>query len=164
MKKNFLFLAALLVLSRPAAAMFCPNGFNQINIGDTLEEVQQQCGKPDAKTEEKSAADVPQQWQYYVKSDPTNPASLNVTIAFVNGKASNITVNGTSLASTSICGSSVSVGNTTDQVKSACGSPSMVTKSQSDSSAPATVITRLKYNTTPPVTLVFENNKLTKRE
>ena len=32
-------------------AFFCPSNFSQINIGDSLDQVQKACGNPDAKTE-----------------------------------------------------------------------------------------------------------------
>lgn len=38
--KKVITLLAFLGVSTSASAMFCPNNFNQINIGDTIEQVQ----------------------------------------------------------------------------------------------------------------------------
>src|SRR3990167_1385184 len=94
----------LLFFSSHTYAMFCPNNFNQINIGDTIESVKQQCGKPN--TEKKSTEEDdsgPQEWNYYVTpSTPgyTQPitggqsATVKMAIALNNNKIVNITVNG----------------------------------------------------------------------
>lgn len=163
MMKHIFCVTTFAILCQPAYALFCPSGFNQIEMGDTIEQVQRQCGKPDVKTEEKSDTKSPQQWQYYVKPDPTNASTLNVTVAFTGGKVINITVNGTSLVTTPICGRSISTGDTMDQVKAACGDASFITKGAT-SGAAETTITQFKYNTAPPVVFTFENGKLIKRK
>lgn len=167
---------ALMGFSTSAFALFCPNNFNQINIGDTIEQINSQCGKPDFQKSEKVEDDNgPQEWNFYVNPS-ANPgykaptatygqqASLQMTIAMNEGKVVNITVNGMSLASTTICGGSVTVGDSKDKVKKACGTPKFVNKSSVGNDAPAVKKTTYKYNSNPPVELIFENGKLTERQ
>ena len=163
MMKKFFYISALVMLAHPAYALFCPRGYNQIQMGDTLEQVQQQCGKPDKQTETKDDSKAPQQWQYFVKLDPTQQATVNLTVAFAQGKVININVTGTSLVSTSLCGGTVSIGDTLAQVKSACGTAGFVNKGPAQPGN-ETTITTLTYNTNPPVELTFENGKLVKRK
>src|SRR3990167_10586638 len=170
---SFIFLA----FSISAHAMFCPTNFNQITIGDTIEHVQQQCGKPDIEKKSTSEVDTgPQEWNYYVSPGFVgyNPppvagqqqGSVQMTLALNNNKILNITVNGMSLASTTLCGNSVSVGDSAERVKSACGDPVFVNKSSNQPKGKPTTIetTTLKNNSTPPVTLIFENDKLKGKE
>ncbi len=172
MKKTFALLL-LLGFYTPAFALFCPTNFNQINIGDTIAQVQAQCGKPDFQKTTKEEGKGPQEWNYYVAPSthgygaPNMPggqqASLKMAIAINGGKVLNITVNGMSLASTTICGNSVSVGDSIESVQGACGKPVFVNKSSQDDSKP-TEVTLYKYNSTPAVTLTFENGVLKDRK
>lgn len=163
MKKKFFFASLLIASSHPAFALFCPNGFNQIEFGDTIEHVQSQCGKPDKQTESKEDLKAPQQWQYYVKPAPTKPGTLNMTIAFAENKVINITVNGTSVMTTPICGTSVSAGDSTDKVKSACGQAAFINKGVQTGSSETTT-TEFTYNTNPKVVFIFEDGKLKQRK
>lgn len=173
MKKLYAFLL-LTGCYTSAFAMLCPNNFNQINIGDSIAQVTQECGKPDEQSTSKEDSNGPQAWSYYV--NPTSrsymgpavgqnsqQASVKMDIAFNKGKVINVTVNSMSLASTTLCGASVSVGDTLASVKKACGDPSFINKSTSSDSKPVEK-TVFKYNSTPPVSLVFEDGKLTDRQ
>lgn len=174
--KKLIFCLTFSTLSAPAFAMFCPNGFNQINIGDTIEQVQQQCGQPDFKKTEKAEANVPQEWNYYVTPQMNQymqtrtrigpQASVKMSIAFKDGKAVNITVNGMSLAATTICDrKNIAVGDTMQTIKSACGDPVYVNKTdqKSNQEQKPDEITTYKYNSTPPTILIFQNGKLQSR-
>lgn len=156
------------LFSTPLFAMFCPSGFNVINVGDTMDYVIKQCGNPDAKKVTKTVPQKPQEWNYIIKPDPMQPGTLKMSIAFdKDEKVVNISVNGTSLTATTICGGqNIQYGNTTDDIKKACGEPAYknqepVTPPSPETAAqPTTDIAELTYNTTPPITLVFENGKL----
>ncbi len=167
---------ALLFVTQTTFAMFCPNGFNQINFGDTIDQVKLQCGSPSSQKTYKSEDSGPQEWTYYV--NPTENASVygqpwmygatpqtavKMTIAFNENKVLNITANGMSLPSTQICGSMISVNDTPAQIKAACGKPTMVNKPQ-QSAANAIEMTEFKYDSAPPITLIFENGKLKERK
>ncbi len=176
---------ALLGLSTSASAMFCPKNFNQINMGDTIEQVQQQCGKPDSQKTVKGEDNGPQEWTFYVhpqmkrytetRTNSGQEASVKMTVAFNNGKVINITVNSMSLATTTVCGSSasgqitqslqgISIGDSAKSVKDACGNPIAVSKgTESNDQKPIEMI-EYTYNSSPPAVLVFEGGKLVERK
>lgn len=172
MKKS-LTLLLLFGCYTPAFALFCPNNFNQINIGDTIAQVQAQCGKPDAQKTTKEEAAGPQEWNFYVSPSMHGygapgmqggqQGSLKMAIAFSSGKVINITVNGMSLASTTICGRSVSVGDTMESVKGACGKPVFINKSSQNNDSKPTEVTAFKYSASG-TTLIFENGVLKERK
>ncbi|MBV9576627.1 MAG: DUF2845 domain-containing protein [Gammaproteobacteria bacterium] len=152
-----------------ASAFFCPNNFNQINVGDSIDYVTQQCGKPDnTKESTKKNDNVPQEWSYYipqtVSTETSNQAqgTLKTSITFdEKGNAINISVNGLGVGSTTICGTSVQLGDSRDSVKSACGDPSFINKQQLPTTASPpqeTKVTELTFGNTK---LLFENGKLT---
>ena len=158
--------------SSSAFALFCPNGFNQMDIGDTVQQVTTQCGAPASQKTYKVTDDhKPQEWSYYVKVDPTQTASVKMVVGFdANQKVVNITVNTQNLASTPLCNNRmISVGNDTKMVKAACGDPAFVYMSDAkppngQSNVTETEVTEFTYATTPPVTLTFENGKLKNRK
>ena len=170
--KKAITLLAFLSLSTSASAMFCPNNFNQINIGDTIEQVQQQCGKPDTEQKVKAEDNGPQEWNFYVhpqmkkytemRTNSGAEASVKMAIALNGGKVVNITINGMSLAATTICGPSVTVGDTAKSVKNACGDPVFVNKSSTTEKPPEVI--EYKYSGNTPATLVFEGGKLKERQ
>ncbi len=156
--------AAVIVMAftTPSFAMFCPNGFNQINIGDSIEQVKQTCGAPTSQKESESRAKVPQEWNYFVQVSPTDQATLKTTVALNNGKVTNMSVNGIGVSSTAICnGNNVSVGDTDESVQRACGKPAFITQGNINP-APATKVIEFTYSSdTSSSTLVFENGVLT---
>ena len=154
-------------------AMFCPKGFNQINTGDTMNQVTLQCGPPDAKKTYSSPIPQPQEWDYFVKPDPSQSGTLKMAVVFdANQKVANITVNAQSLMSTPLCSPAaaqnntpgISVGDSMEKVKAQCGQAMFVNLGQSQgnpsSPAPSNEITEFTYNTTPVTILTFENGKL----
>lgn len=159
------------------ASYFCPNNFNQINIGDSITQVQQVCGNPTQQsTTQQENQNVPQQWTYFVQQNignltgaTTNQGAIKTEINFdQTGKVVNITVNGNSAASINLCGSAVvQIGSMMNAVKTACGTPSYVNKqtpfvAPGASAPPATqTVTTFTYNSTPPFTLTFTDGKLT---
>ena len=84
-------------------------------------------------------------------------ASFKMAVTFNEDKVINITVNGMGLATTTACGSSISVGDTSDVVKKICGEPAFINKSDQKSTAKSNEETEFKYGTS---TLLFLNGKL----
>ncbi|OGT35915.1 MAG: hypothetical protein A3F11_03980 [Gammaproteobacteria bacterium RIFCSPHIGHO2_12_FULL_37_14] len=160
-------------------AFFCPNNFNQINFGDTIEQIQQQCGSPAKQDTKEITPDipVPQEWNYYVPRtytlSATNQPQSTLKTQFTfdsSGKAINISVNGLGVPSTNVCnGIVIALGATQDAVKAACGNPTFVNKPPPSSTPtgtppPKKKMTEFTYNTNPPVILVFENGILKEKK
>lgn len=166
--KKFSLVMLCALASTQTFAMFCPKNFNQINIGDTLEKVTQTCGAADSTKTYKVEPGKAQEWKYFVKPDPKQPSSITMSVAFdADKKVVNITVNGTTLMTTTICGSPISVGDSADSIKGACGSPAFTNQGNPpDNTPPPTTNenTELTYATSPPVVLVFENGILKERK
>jgi hypothetical protein len=151
----------------PASAMFCPTGYNQINMGDTISQVQAACGLPATTNTVDDTANKPQEWTYYVKSQPSDQATLRMTVAFTQNGVTNMSVNGIGVTNTQICaGNTVQLAMTEDQVKTACGAPAFITQSNLPVNAKDTTqVTELVYTATPQnVTLTFENGILKSRK
>ncbi|HLB58007.1 MAG TPA: DUF2845 domain-containing protein [Gammaproteobacteria bacterium] len=162
---KYFFIVIFALFSNQAYAMFCPTNFNTINIGDTIAAVEQQCGKPNSKKTHETKTGVAEEWNYYVQPDPTAPTStLKMTIALLDNKIFNITVNGTSLVSTQICGPTINVGDSTPTLTSACGKPAFINGGQKQPSEKTTEVTEFTYNGTPSVVLTFEDGKLTEKK
>jgi hypothetical protein len=156
--KKMFFTAVAALTTTPALAMLCPNNFNEINVGQTIEQVKQQCGAPDAEKTSDSKSDLPQEWNYYVQVSPTDQATLKTTIAFNKGKVTNMSVNGIGVSTTAICGgNNISVGDTEDSIKTACGKPAFINQGNV-SAAATTKITDLTYGT---AVLEFEDSVFT---
>src|SRR5579885_993546 len=127
-------------------AFFCPTNFSQIDYGMSIDEVTQICGKPSFQKEStKSNDNIPQEWSYYIPqtvnmggTQQNAQGTLKTTVTFDDkGKAINISVNGIGVGSTSICGSSISLGADKDSVKGACGDPAFVNKQSVDAATAA---------------------------
>jgi len=155
-----------LFTSTQAFAWFCPNNFNLIQVGDSLDKVKKECGKPLGETSSKQDPKTPQEWGYYVAVNPPNPATVKMSVVFsASGIVSNITVNAMSLASTSLCGGTISVGDTAQAVKAACGSPPFINKGQTaQGNDKPIVVNELTYGGPPPNILVFESGILTEKK
>lgn len=175
MKHKSLFIIFLsMQLSSYSYAFFCPSNFAQIDYGMTIAQVEQACGKPDAKNEStKDNENVPQEWNYFINQAASNnvniyqpaPGTLKSSFMFnAEGKLINISVNGLSVGTTPLCGNRpLSLGNTKDQVKAACGDPAFKSK-QGDTNPAANGIKVVEYiysKANPPATLIFENGIFT---
>lgn len=153
-------------------AWVCPANFSQIAVGDTIEQVTTLCGKPASEKKSEGGYRGPQEWQYFITIDQplngsgaasgTNP-SIRMSVALIKNKAINITVQGQSLASTSLCGPTINVGDSDSSIEKNCGKPTFIQKQNDDKSKPIEII-EFKYNTTAPNTLVFENGILKERK
>ena len=170
MKKINLAILSFIFSPSLGFAFFCPGNFNQIQIGDTMAQVQAQCGSPAQQETSEKRSEGPQEWNYYItqtvgtSSMSQTQGTLKTQVTFDgSGKAINISVNGIGVGSTALCGSMIQLGDTQNKVKSACGAPSLVNK-QSPEEQSTSKITSFIYNTNPPVTLMFENGVLTGKQ
>jgi hypothetical protein len=164
--KKIIFSSMACLLTTPALAMMCPGNFNEVNFGDSLDAVKQQCGVPMSETTSDSEAKVPQEWNYFVQvpselgyqAVPGGEATIKATVGFNNGVVTNMSVNGIGISSTTICnGNNVSVGDTQESVKKACGTPAFINKGNIDT-PPKMKITDLTYmNGDTPVIFEFED-------
>lgn len=162
--KPFILLMSVLLYSHSVFALFCPNNFNIINIGDSIDKVKQQCGDPAEETSKQVKAPTPQQWDYYLQPQ-ANFASMKASIVFRDDKVINISINGAGISKSNICNKPVQTGDTMKQVKEACGDPYFITESSPASdAAPPKEMTEWLYNSTPATTLVFENGALIDRK
>jgi hypothetical protein len=171
---------SLLLISTIAFADFCPcpSNFNLIHLGDSLDQVLKTCCAPTSKKIRQEETAAPQKWSYSITA-PTNPVdsvqgSVELVVIFdQTGTVTNITVNAQSLTTTN-CGNisapsfdvsetnTIKVGDTKKTVETICGKPQFIQRGipqESQSAAP--IVTELQYVGPPPVTLVFENGKLT---
>jgi hypothetical protein len=168
MKLRTAFFTTLLMYSAHSEAMFCPSNFNQINLGDSIEKVQAQCGKPAVENKEESQVNQPQEWVYFLKLNPNDIGTVKVSFSFQEDKLIYIASNGVSIGSSAVCGPNVQLGATSKQVETACGKPAMINISNSPDmlkeQPPATQTITWKYNTPPPNTLIFENGILKARK
>lgn len=178
MKLKTIISSLVLLVSAQSYAMFCPSNFNAINIGDSIDLVAKQCGKPTTEKKSKSTANIPQEWTYYMQMiDPADSSyiapggagTMKVTFAFIDNKVVNITSNGIGVGSTTICKNiNLQIASSLDDVKKACGKPVSIVQtdlSQKDAQGtPAEEIIEWSYNSNPPATLVFEHGKLTARK
>lgn len=151
-------------------AFFCPTNFNQIDFGNTTDQVIAQCGEPAKQETKDQTAEGPQEWSYFIpQTVPDNAMSsqsgtLKATFSFDgNGKVVNMTVNGIGVGASDICGSNIQLGQTRDQIKAACGEPGYINASVNPATTnkpPVTKVTTFTYTSNPPVKLIFENGIL----
>lgn len=177
-KPTFFITIVVLLVIIPALSFgfFCPNNFQQIQIGDSVEKVVSICGKPDTQVVSKRINEnVPQEWTFFVPqavelgpfSAYRTAGTLRVTVSFdAQGRAINISVNGIGVGATAICGGAFELGDSREKVRATCGTPSFVNKA-----VPATggasqdiSVIEMNYSSTPPVSLIFENGELVRRE
>lgn len=179
LNKKMIAVAAMTLAPNLAFAFFCPTNFNQINFGDSLEQVKQVCGNPMKEETKDAKQNVPQEWSYYIPqtvgmggTSSQAQGTLKTSITFdKDNKAINISVNGVGVGATTICGRNIALGDNQDAVKSSCGEPSFINKEQpkapttDTTAAPAQAekVTELTYTSNPPTVLVFEGGKLTEK-
>ena len=164
----FLTIISLFFFEAAWADWFCPTNFNSINVGDSIATVTAACGQPDSKSSNNKKATQPQEWAYYVTADPTKPGTMKLTVAFdENGTVINIGVNGAGLPQTQLCANgNIQLGDTQDLVQAACGKPTLINQTEAGQKAevPEVEIVEMTYNSSPAVTLVFENGRLIQRK
>lgn len=90
-----------------------------------------------------------------------------MSVMLNDNKILNIVANSMSLPSTTICGPTLSVGDTADTLKATCGEPMMINKganSPNASNKPQPMVVLHYTNSTPPETLTFDHGKLSSRK
>lgn len=171
--KSISLLVSCALFTANAYAFFCPTNFNQIDMGNTQQQIEEACGKPASITDtvQEPADNSPQEWSYFVKQDPnlgsTIPGNIKATIAFdQSGKVINMTINGLSVSTANFCGSAaVKIGSMRDTVKKECGAPAYINRGVSEGPAPQQrKLVEYRYDSTPPITLIFENGMLIDRK
>jgi hypothetical protein len=166
MKMNRLLMTiAACLFANASYAMLCPSNFKEIYIGDSIETVLAQCGTPDSQSSSEIQPSKPQEWVYYIKMNPTDQLFVRTTVAVVDDKVANITVNGISLANTAICGgNNIQVGDAAKTIKSYCGDPAVVNETNAPPK-PAAInkATVFIYMSPNKTALTFENGKLKSR-
>lgn len=163
-----------------SAAFFCPTNFNQIYVGDSIDQVRKQCGKPMVEETKEKEAEGPQEWSYFIPQTVVNTVTttslqplqgtLKTQISFdKSGKAINISVNGIGVGSTTICANkTIQLGDTRDTIKNACGEPSFINK-QNNPDATGSMgsqppqVSKITTFTYEKATLKFVNGKLVDR-
>lgn len=163
-----------ITLTNTAFAFFCPTNFTQINMGDSIDQINQQCGKPALIETKKVEPTGPQEWNYYipqtVASDTLTPmqGSLKMQVTMDNkGKVININVNGIGVGATSVCGNNIQLGDTKEAIKKVCGNPGYINKESTadlEKTHKADIMTTYIYKSDPPVKLIFTNGKLTSKQ
>jgi len=158
---------SLIIISTPAFAFFCPNNFNQIELGNSLQQVQQQCGTADKETKKEVTDEGPQSWDYFVaqtvmlNDGKMSDGTLKTSIVFDDkGKAINISVNGIGVGSSTVCGDSIQLGDTRDNVKKICGEPVFINKQTGQSEKKHQVV-ELKYGES---ILIFQDGVLKEKK
>jgi hypothetical protein len=144
--------------------MFCPNNFNIINKGDSIEKVTQLCGPPVAARETEDTSKLPQEWSYNTPPPFSGQGALNVNMSFNKGVVTSINTNQVGIGSTNACSQVINLGDSIEKVKRSCGQaqaistgngPGNVTKPQ--------MTTEFKYTGPNGATLIFKDGKLTDR-
>lgn len=182
-----LLILLLLIFSSPAFAMFCPDNFRSISLGDSLEFVLAECGNPTTQFRYERPVNSSQSWDYYLKTHPFSLANTKLQILFKDDKVINLqitesgslgndvceltnpgncqkTTNVRNVTTTLLCGAIISVGDTSQKIESACGKPAIVNQLQAASQqTPAQELIALKYDGQNPATLIFENGGLIER-
>lgn len=160
----------LLTLSANSHAITCPYSYQVIHIGQTFDEIIKMCGEPDNVQLKMEPPSGPQTWTYLKKSEMVSAVelekeqgSMGLSIVFdAEKKAASITINGREATSTTVCGPEIKSGDTESDIQLACGKPTYITQGKAvalGSEKDVTVKTVI-YNSSPPITLRFENGIL----
>lgn len=166
MKLKIALMGILLLFTHTSFATFCPNNFNIVNEGDSMDKVIALCGQPLSKKETRDTSNQPQQWSFYPATS-RNQGTLKLNVALVGGIIKNISINNISLRSTDVCGAAINVGDSVDKLRNACGDPADTNFSDNTQGVQfgtaADIITELHYQGTSAVTFLFKNGKLTQK-
>lgn len=177
-----LFLLLSILFSTTTYAIFCPTNFTNIELGDSLQSVISQCGKPSAFNEYKSNGITALQWSFLIRPFDSNKGLKKLKVVFVANQVKNITIedevdcqlgdpacqtsqNLENVYSTQACGFPIKVGDTQQVVQVACGKPIMQQQVQLDdpSNTSTLKMAAALYEGPPRVLLIFENNVLRER-
>ncbi len=167
-----------------AQSFYCPQKHAYINVGMTMGEVTSACGDPAYKrrTNNPVVQKIPVTQLMYTTlnpgsvypgwttvynqwSLPSGSTGTSVQVDIINNKITGIKINGSNTNAMTICsGVPVQIGDDSNSVYSACGTPSMVNqsyinKSVPESSQPEVWVYQLdQYQA--PISLTFVNGAL----
>lgn len=183
-------LALLLLYSSHAFAIFCPTNFSNIDLGNTIQQVQEVCGTPTSVNQYQKTKMSNQIWNYYIRAPGLNQNMAKMSVLFRNDEVMNIhlhynseicpllltkkngqvvppfcikSINDEDVASTNLCGGFIQVGNNAQAVQYACGQPAVIQAVPGTETQPVDV-TELHYDGPPKATLIFENGQLIDRQ
>lgn len=188
---KFLLLIFFFCSNAYAEGYLCPKTYRYIDLGSSLPEVEQACGKPiststeqQAKTvtepteqwvyygSEKGEQDHPAEWRSKLVSRPSDfdiylPRLPKLYITFRRNKVASVTLESQEVGSSTMCGNGYTVkkGDDRDAVVYGCGSPLFVNHGYQTFYEGLVDTTTWIYQFDayqPRVILQFQNNKLTR--
>lgn len=174
MVKLTLFILALALISGQtyAGSFVCPNTYQTIMTGYSLQQVEAACGKPTTIHSKNQIQTKPANYTQWVYTS-SSPLSINqyapqMLITFAEDKVTEISVSNQQHIASFPCYNfgKIQVGSSTSQVQTQCGPPTYVNQIQKAFKTPITV-TVLTYNFgsyRPIMIFTFENDKLTNIE
>ncbi len=102
----------------------CPGGTNSVNLGDTPEEVQKQCGAPQAQNKVLQQETTKEVLQYQISGQLTGYASNSFSITLENDKVTQLSGGGNSKMMSLNCpNGNVALKADINTVRTACGTP-----------------------------------------
>ncbi|CAN5309951.1 DUF2845 domain-containing protein [soil metagenome] len=160
-----------------AASYVCPNSYQTVTTGDTMEKVKAACGEPTQANTRKEQGMVPNvlvQWVYTSEMPQAgnnrgiNPYAPQMLVTFKDDVVLEISTNSQTLNTMFACYNNkrISVGSSKSDVRFACGAPSLVNTLQKAEQVNKQ-ITTWNYNFgsyRPSINFTFEDNKLTQIE
>ena len=181
--KRLLSIFMMIGISCNVYAYFCSSskGHGYINIGDTMQQVQAICGVPDSRNSNDTGGSklgVIEYWTYTTQPlqtifGATNPKNAvneppAVTFEIIDNKVVSITTNSKQVQSSSNCTNRkmISVGDSADNLKRQCGSPTVTRTENKVITTPKQKIETWTYNVPSGASIVlqFTNGVLTKTE
>lgn len=171
--KKLIFVGSVL-FSVNLFALSCPKSFQEVKLGSTEQQVLALCGQPQSKSKPKNVRKVDNQeveiWSYGAKKyyDARNNGRMSQTpqinVAFSDGKVSGLTVSGAPVNSVNACGTTITVGQTSQSsVQASCGSPNFTSSRSQKVSGGKGKSSQWIYQFNPyqpKKTFIFFNGKL----
>lgn len=118
--KTRLIAISLFLIPMESFAIFCPGSFNNIDFGNTTQQVVNQCGAPATAVTYTQQQNVPQQWDYYVQQNPLNPITTKMSIVFNDNKAINITITQAATSNNVLCQQLLQSASNQQAIEAAC--------------------------------------------
>lgn len=168
--------------SQAFAAFYCSSraGHGFINTGDSMQQVQQACGKPTSQNESTQQQQQHSSVQYWIYENIQHQQSTKLGIVsrdsdvirtapstvyeIKNGKVNSITEDSKATSSTESCqGRTISVGDSSDNVIAACGKPETTSVQMQKEPASNNQVSTWTYdrgNYSTPIILQFKDGKL----
>ena len=181
--KRLLIISIMIGISSNVYAYFCSSskGHGYINIGDTIQQVQNTCGMPESRVSDDIGGNklgTVEYWTYtphplqalFGATKPKNAVEEPPAITFeiLDNKVISIETENKQVKSSNHCTNSVymSIGDSADALKQKCGPPTVTRIENKVLSTPKQKIETWTYNIPPgvPTVLQFTNGVLSKIE